>query len=612
MHRLTKYAAKLYPRWWRERYGEEFAALLEDVRPGPAGTLDILKGALTMQLNTSSAKRLLLLATATGVVAGVVAMLLAGPSYSSAAAISAGSSDMAAVNVRAQEMYSFTALLNLDRNLDLYRTERNQMPLEDVLALYRKNLRISRTPGGLEIEFLYRDKAVAQRTVRSIVAEFQKMNVEVTRPPSLPGEAQFPGRWAKGLTGLAEGMAFVCGIAMLVYFSRRITPLRAFASCVGISLIIGVIAFLIPINAASTAILSTPGFDDPTKLSARLAQAQSGLSDEWIRATITELNMYRGVPVADAVAQVRRNLRITPVEYRPGWAASITLTEREQSKFDNQLRRDVQQFVMRAGRRLAETDQLAGGTFGILDSAAMHSVGSQAYFVFAPAIGLIVGAIWALILRLQRGPMSSSWKPVLGCAAVGVFGAVSATFFVTPQYSSEGVVAMRSVDGATKGNIDIGAAINASSREVLTQGRLTTLIKDLNLYREERNQMPSEDVLEGMKRNIRISATRVVIGGQMMPGFQISFQYPDKDVVSKVVRSLVSGFIDESLRPGGASGFTLQALDIGLTPDGPVFPRRTDFAAAGLGAGVLMGGIIAIILHFRRKRLPRFPELREA
>jgi hypothetical protein len=41
---------RLYPRRWRERYGDEFAALLEDVRPGPRATLDVLVSGLLAHL----------------------------------------------------------------------------------------------------------------------------------------------------------------------------------------------------------------------------------------------------------------------------------------------------------------------------------------------------------------------------------------------------------------------------------------------------------------------------------------------------------------------------------------------------------------------------------
>jgi hypothetical protein len=46
----TKWQLRLYPRWWRDRYGDEFAALLDDLRDHPLSTLDILKGAMDVRL----------------------------------------------------------------------------------------------------------------------------------------------------------------------------------------------------------------------------------------------------------------------------------------------------------------------------------------------------------------------------------------------------------------------------------------------------------------------------------------------------------------------------------------------------------------------------------
>ncbi len=42
---------RLYPAAWRKRYGDEFAALLEDVRPTPLALLDVLLGALDAHLH---------------------------------------------------------------------------------------------------------------------------------------------------------------------------------------------------------------------------------------------------------------------------------------------------------------------------------------------------------------------------------------------------------------------------------------------------------------------------------------------------------------------------------------------------------------------------------
>jgi hypothetical protein len=46
----SKWQLRLYPRWWRDRYGDEFAALLDDLRDDQPSTFDILKGAMDARL----------------------------------------------------------------------------------------------------------------------------------------------------------------------------------------------------------------------------------------------------------------------------------------------------------------------------------------------------------------------------------------------------------------------------------------------------------------------------------------------------------------------------------------------------------------------------------
>jgi hypothetical protein len=53
MGSLIRLAARLYPRPWRARYGEEFEALLEDLGGGGRVVFDVLKGALLMQFQRS-------------------------------------------------------------------------------------------------------------------------------------------------------------------------------------------------------------------------------------------------------------------------------------------------------------------------------------------------------------------------------------------------------------------------------------------------------------------------------------------------------------------------------------------------------------------------------
>jgi hypothetical protein len=49
-----RWLLRLYPRWWRERYGDEFAALLEDLRGDRPVVLDIVKGAVDARLRSSA------------------------------------------------------------------------------------------------------------------------------------------------------------------------------------------------------------------------------------------------------------------------------------------------------------------------------------------------------------------------------------------------------------------------------------------------------------------------------------------------------------------------------------------------------------------------------
>src|SRR5580658_6311591 len=52
MQRLSRIFAKLYPRRWRERYGAEFHALLDDSGADGRTAFNVLTGAMVMQVQT--------------------------------------------------------------------------------------------------------------------------------------------------------------------------------------------------------------------------------------------------------------------------------------------------------------------------------------------------------------------------------------------------------------------------------------------------------------------------------------------------------------------------------------------------------------------------------
>jgi uncharacterized protein involved in exopolysaccharide biosynthesis len=78
---LLRFAVRLYPRAWRDRYGEEFVALINDLSPRWRHVINIVVGALIMQIS-----RLALVPVAlamAGAVAGAAVSLAMPPVYAS-------------------------------------------------------------------------------------------------------------------------------------------------------------------------------------------------------------------------------------------------------------------------------------------------------------------------------------------------------------------------------------------------------------------------------------------------------------------------------------------------------------------------------------------------
>jgi hypothetical protein len=81
MKRLLRLAARLYPRAWRNRYREEFDALIEDMTPRWRHVVNIVVGALIMQLSRPALIPVAL--AVAGAVAGVAVSLAMPPVYAS-------------------------------------------------------------------------------------------------------------------------------------------------------------------------------------------------------------------------------------------------------------------------------------------------------------------------------------------------------------------------------------------------------------------------------------------------------------------------------------------------------------------------------------------------
>jgi len=184
MRRWLGLAARLYPQSWRERYGVEFEALLDDVELRWSDIGDVLRGALKMQLKVLSSYVKLVAAVAmAGAVLAVAWSFLTPKRYVSSSVVQTGSQagdpeTVDQISHAWQEVASRASLSELIQrpSLDLYRGERNRQPLEDVIEKMKTEdlrLDISQDRGetSLHVSFIYPDRYKAQAVANALTTK---------------------------------------------------------------------------------------------------------------------------------------------------------------------------------------------------------------------------------------------------------------------------------------------------------------------------------------------------------------------------------------------------------------------------------------------------------
>lgn len=248
MRQLIRWTARLYPAIWRERYGGELDALIEDIQPQWEDLFNVLLGALRMQMTTWNSLKIVAAVTLAGALWSGVFALLTQERYVSTAVMrfasyGHGDSDRQGaldqlVKLQ-QKVLSRKSLAEIITQpaLDLYPEDRKRIPLEDVVEnLRHKALRIQVAPvqnGGVlafVISCEYPGKLKAQAVVRELVTRFYRQwvatqmahgpsgpeQLEVLDPPSLPQRPFFPNRPMIVAVGLLGG-AVLGLLAVLVW-----------------------------------------------------------------------------------------------------------------------------------------------------------------------------------------------------------------------------------------------------------------------------------------------------------------------------------------------------------------------------------------------------------
>ena len=99
-------------------------------------------------------------------------------------------------------------------------------------------------------------------------------------------------------------------------------------------------------------------------------------------------------------------------------------------------------------------------------------------------------------------------------------------------------------------NSQMSQRINAMYQTISSRNNLQNLITTHNLYPRERQRQPMEDIIEEMKRDIRISPVTSIASRTegAFPAFQLSYSYSNRFLAQKVVADLVGRFMNENTR----------------------------------------------------------------
>jgi polysaccharide chain length determinant protein (PEP-CTERM system associated) len=107
--------------------------------------------------------------------------------------------------------------------------------------------------------------------------------------------------------------------------------------------------------------------------------------------------------------------------------------------------------------------------------------------------------------------------------------------------------------------------LDAISTQVQTRTLIEQMILDFNLYPEERQRLPMEDVVDLMRANIQVvpeAPRRGPRGLEPLHAFHVRFTYTDPNVSAKITQRLGSLFVDQNARDRGAlAEATNQFLD---------------------------------------------------
>jgi uncharacterized protein involved in exopolysaccharide biosynthesis len=240
MSRLIHLFAWLYPRSWRERYGAEFSALLEDVRPDGRTAVNVLTGALAMQVRSWKSWKIFAASAVFGAI--VVAALFAEfpKTYVSSAVVkvdrqASGHEAGDIINSILVNLESRAKLTGIITKYNLYLNQRSRRPLDDVIDQMKRDIRVTLLDANItafKLEFSYADPGVAQQVTSELTSQLLAEDLrqghtllEILDGANLPKVPAYPNR------PLLIGVGGMCFLLMWGGLSAwRSVSVRRFAA----------------------------------------------------------------------------------------------------------------------------------------------------------------------------------------------------------------------------------------------------------------------------------------------------------------------------------------------------------------------------------------------
>ncbi len=202
MRYLIALVARLYPRSWRAEFGEEFDAVLGDVRPRWRVFANVLGGAIAMQISAGTGwMKLAGVMAVVGAIAGMGLSFTATPRYLSSAVVGVTTpvdplrpaspevlrerSARHVAEVEAQVL-SRAELSQTIQAFHLYQGDLGRMPLQDVIEKMRSNIRIETRPAMengdiVFVSFSYWDQATAESVTHELSRKFREQSALINR-----------------------------------------------------------------------------------------------------------------------------------------------------------------------------------------------------------------------------------------------------------------------------------------------------------------------------------------------------------------------------------------------------------------------------------------------